>query len=650
MNLWFEGFQLALSGANLLFLLLGTCIGLIVGVIPVVGPSFGVTLALPFTSGMDPATAVILLAAIQSSAAYGDSIASILINVPGGPGTLASMWEGYPMTRKGKAGTALGIATGASFVGGLLGWFSFVLLAAPMTAFALMIGAPEYFVLGIAALALISIASKGETIRGLIMGCMGLLLGMMGPDPVSGITYRFSFGIAALEPGIDIALGALAIFALPQLVTLLEEGGTIARVAEVKDSVLGGVIEAFRRPQSLIRGGIIGWLIGVLPALGTSAAGISSYLIEKKFSKERDQFGQGSIDGLTAAEVGKGACVLGDGITSLLLGVPGSVTWAILMAALIVHGIQPGPRFMTAGVLPYTVFAGLLLSQLMYFVIGILLVKQLVRIVHVPTEILMPMVAILCFLGAYVTKNYVFDIWIMVVLGVFALGAERHGYPTVPMILGFILADLIEANFHRALGIGFGSYAVFFTRPISLVMIVLVFLFGARSWAMEVYRRRREGSRKTTEPRNVKSGEFYFGGAVTLILLIFLLSSFRYSSEVRLFPVIVSSAGLVLMAYWLLTTMSDRKIKQPSSEDIHSAGGVPAVLGVGLLGVYALLVPAAGFITASMSFFVLVMFISRSRRESKRWKVVSVLTIAIGLFLLSFERLLQVNLPTGLLW
>ena len=650
MNLWFEGFQLALSGANLFFLFLGTCIGLIVGVIPVVGPSFGVTLALPFTSGMDPATAVILLAAIQSSAAYGDSIASILINVPGGPGTVASMWEGYPMTRKGKAGTALGIATGASFVGGLLGWFSFVLLAAPMTAFALMIGAPEYFVLGVAALALISIASKGETVRGLIMGCIGLLLGMMGPDPVSGITYRFSFGIAALEPGIDIALGALAIFALPQLVTLLEEGGTIARVAEVKDSVLGGVIEAFRRPQSLIRGGIIGWLIGVLPALGTSAAGISSYLIEKKFSKERDQFGQGSIDGLTAAEVGKGACVLGDGITSLLLGVPGSVTWAILMAALIVHGIQPGPRFMTAGVLPYTVFAGLLLSQLMYFVIGILLLKQLVRIVHVPTEILVPMVAILCFLGAYVTKNYVFDIWIMVVLGVFALGAERNGYPTVPMILGFILADLIEANFHRALGIGFGSYAVFFTRPISLVMIVLVFLFGARPWAMEFYRRRRQGSRKTTEPLSVKSGEFYFGGAVTLILLIFLLSSFRYSSEVRLFPVIVSSAGLVLMAYWLLTTMSARKIKQPSSEDIHSAGGVPAVLGVGLLGVYALLVPAAGFIIASMIFFVLVMFLSSSRRESKRWKVVSVLTIAIGLFLLSFERLLQVNLPTGLLW
>jgi len=282
----------------------------------------------------------------------------------------------------------------------------------------------------------------------------------------------------------------------------------------------------------------------------------------------------------------------------------------------------------------------------MYFVIGILLVKQLVRIVHVPTEILVPMVAILCFLGAYVTKNYVFDIWIMVVLGIFALGAERNGYPTVPMILGFILADLIEANFHRALAIGFGSYAVFFTRPISLVMIVLVFLFGARPWAMEFYRRRRQGSRKGSEPLEFKWREFYFAGVVSIVMLAFLFSSFRYSSEVRLFPLIVSITGLILTACWVLTSMRARKITLSPSE----RGGVPAVLGVGLLALYALLVPAAGFIAASMIFFLSVMFLSSLRRESKRWKVVSVLTIAIGLFLLSFERLLQVNLPRGLLW
>ena len=175
MDMWIQGFQAALSGSNPLMLALGTVVGLVVGVLPAVGPSFGVTLALPFTYGLDPAAAMILLCAIQASCAYGDSIASILVNVPGGPGTVATMWEGYPLTRQGKAGTALGIATAASLAGGIIGWLSFVVLAGPMTAFAMMIGGPEYFVLGIMALALISLASKGETVKGVVMACLGLL-------------------------------------------------------------------------------------------------------------------------------------------------------------------------------------------------------------------------------------------------------------------------------------------------------------------------------------------------------------------------------------------------------------------------------------------------------------------------------------------
>jgi putative tricarboxylic transport membrane protein len=616
MHLWLEGFQQAFSGANIFFLLLGTGIGLIVGVLPVVGPSFAVALALPFTIGMDSAASLILLTAMQSSCTFGDSIGSILLNVPGGPGTVASMWDGYPMTRQGRAGTALGIAAGASLVGGLIGWLSFVLLAGPMTAFALMIGPPEYFVLGIAALMLISIASKGETLKGLIMGCIGLLLGMIGADPVSGVTYRFSFGISALEPGIEIALGALAVFAIPQLITMLEEGGEIARVAEVKDSVLGGVVQALRRPWSLLRGGLVGWLIGVLPALGTSAAGIASYLIEKKFSKEREQFGQGSMDGLTAAEVGKGACVLGDGITSLMLGIPGSVTWAILMAALIMHGVQPGPRFMTAGVLPYTVFAGLLLGQLMYFVIGILLVKHLTRIVYIPNTILAPIVAILCFWGAYVAKNYVFDIWIMVVLGLFAFGAQRTGYPTVPLILGFILANLVEANFHRALAVGFGSYAIFFVRPISLTMIIVTGIFAAWPALVSLYRRGVDASRKM-EDAAVSNGEFWFGGLVALILLMFLFAAVRYSPAVRLFPVIVSILGLGLTAYWFFIAARSAKIKPLPKKDVSVATGIPLFLCLGLLVAYALLVPVTGFIVASAVFFLLVMFVSR-REDGKK--------------------------------
>ncbi len=660
MGMWLEGFQVALSGMNPFFLLVGTMIGLLVGVLPAVGPSFGVTIVLPFTFAMDPAAALIMLTAIQSACAYGDSIASILINVPGGPGTVASMWEGYPMTRQGRAGTALGIATGASFLGGMIGWLSFVFLTAPMTAFAMMIGAPEYFMLGIMALALISIASKGETIKGLVMGALGLLLGMIGADPVSGITFRFNYGLEPLEAGVEITLGALAIFALPQLIQMLEEGGTIVQqVAEIKDSVVGGVLEVFRRPLPVIRGGIVGWLIGVLPALGTSAAGITSYLVEKNFSKEKENFGKGSVDGLTAAEVGKGACILGDGITSLMLGVPGSVTWAILMAALIIHGVQPGPRLMTSGVLPYTIFAGLLLGQLAYFIIGIFFVKYLTKVVSVPNQILAPIIAILCFLGAYVAKNYVPDIAIMVVLGIFAFGASRNGFPTVPMILGFVLSSLIEGNFHRALGVGFGSYSIFFTRPIALAMIVIIVGFLAWPWIVDMIRKRRAAAGMTNEAldaiadeekNQVSVGELLFGGFVILVLALFLYTSFSYSPDVRLFPVIVSGAGIILTALWIVGALRTGHITPFVFKGFKSAkGGMPFLATIGLLLGYVILLPLVGLSVASAVFFLVVVILSGFKLAEGRWILVVATTVGIFAFLFLFAQLLQVQLPVGML-
>jgi putative tricarboxylic transport membrane protein len=529
-----------------------------------------------------------------------------------------------------------------------------------MTAFAMIIGAPEYFVLGMMALALISIASKGETFKGLIMGALGLLLGMIGADPVSGITYRFNFGLEPLEAGIEITLGALAIFALPQLIGMLEEGGTIAQqVAEIKDSVVGGVVLVLQRPMSVIRGGVIGWLIGVLPALGTSVAGITAYLVEKNVSKDKENFGKGSVDGLTAAEVGKGACILGDGITSLMLGVPGSVTWAILMAALIIHGVQPGPRLMTSGVLPYAIFAGLLLGQLTYFVIGIFFVKYMTKIVTVPNQILAPVIGILCFLGAYVAKNYVPDIAIMVILGIFAFGAQRNGYPTVPMILGFVLSKLIEGNFHRSLGVGFGSYSIFFTRPIALVMVVITAVFLAWPWILDAIRKRQEATGRTSEALNaitdkekgqVTTGELLFGGIVILILLVFLVTSFSYSPDVRLFPVIVSSVGIVLTVLWIIGALRTSKITPFAFKGLKpDKGGLAWLATLVVLLAYVVLVPIVGFSAASAIFFVVVVVISGFRMVEGRWILVVATTIGIFAFLFLFAQLLQVELPVGLL-
>ncbi len=659
MDMWVQGFQTALSGDNPLFLLLGTLIGLVVGVLPAIGPSFGVTLALPFTYAMGPAAALILLTAIQSACAFGDSIASILINVPGGPGTVASMWEGYPLTRRGRGGTALGIAAGGSVIGGIIGWLSFVLLAGPMTAFALMIGAPEYFVLGIMALALISIASKGETIKGLLMGCLGLLMGMVGPDPISALTFRFSFGLSQLEPGIEITLGALAIFALPQLIGMLQEGGSIAGMSPIKDSVLTGVWEVLKRPWTVLRGGMIGWLIGVLPALGTSAAGITAYLVEKKFSKESAQFGNGSMDGLTAAETGKGACILGDGITSLMLGVPGSVTWAILMAALMIHGVQPGPRFMTSGVLPYTVFAGLLLGQIAYFVIGIFTVRYIARIAYVPNQLLAPIIAILCFMGAFVAKNYTYDIWIMVGLGIFAFFATRNGYPTVPMILGFILADLIESNFHRSLAIGYDSPLIFLQRPISLGLVIITALFIAWPWILDFIRSRRAAAGKDTtaldtitesaEAGEVTVGEIAFGVCVSLILFVLMFTASAYRPQIRMFPMLVSGLGLALLAYYFLIGLRGKKrLPFTFTGMSREKGGMPWLLGVGSVALYALLVPVLGFVVASAAYFLGVVAVTGYASSIRRWVVAIATTVGVLIFLNIFTQMLNVALPTGI--
>ena len=464
--MWLEGFMNALSGTNLLWLTIGTGIGLIVGVLPALGANFAVALMLPFTFGMNPVTAIIFLVAIHASCNYGDSVASIVVNVPGGPGTVATCWDGYPMAQQGRAGKALGIATLSSFIGGAGTWLFLAVLVGPITKFALAIGAPEYFALGVMALGLISVASKGETIKGLIMALFGLALSCVGQDEATGLSFRFAYGIPSLEAGIPIVVSTLGIFALSQVIVLLEEGGTVAKAVEIKDSILSGFPEVIKRPLTLLRAGAVGWFIGVLPALGVSVAGILAYFTEKKYSKEGPQFGKGAPAGLIAAEVGKGACVVGDLIPTFTLGIPGSVTGAILMGALILQGIEPGPRFLMMGAMPYTVFAGMVLAQATFLISGVLLGKFFIRVVYLPNAIIAPIIAVLTFLGAFAERNNQFDIFLALVFGLLGYTLDKLKYPAVCFVLGLIMGPLVEANFHRSLGISFGSYSIFFHRPI----------------------------------------------------------------------------------------------------------------------------------------------------------------------------------------
>ena len=658
--MWIEGFTNALSGMNVLWLLLGSAIGLVIGVLPALGANFGVALMLPFTFGMDPAGAMIMLCAIHAACNYGDSITSILLNVPGGPGTVATCWDGYPMAQQGRGGEALGIATLSSFIGGVTVWLMLALLVNPITKLALAFGAPEYFALVFMALGLVSVAAKGETLKGLIMACMGLALSAVGQDEVLGTTYRFTFGIPMLEAGIPIVVSTLGIFAIPQVIEMLEAGGSVAKCNEVKDSIIKGFLAPLRRPLTVLRAGAVGAFVGILPALGVALAGIASYLTEKKYSKEASQFGKGAPAGLVAAEVGKGACVVGDLIPTFTLGVPGSVTGAILMAALIMQGIEPGPKFLMSGSLPYTVFAGLLLAQATFLVTGVVVGKQLCRIAYVPNTLMAPILTVLVFLGAYATQNSGFDILLALVFGLFAHILGKIGYPVVCMVLGLILGPILEANFHRALGESLGSYAVFVTRPMAVGMFLITILFLVGPYLVHIYNRYRKGPRGFIAEAldEEEAARSYKGECILLLLLllvfaVFLIVARQYRPLVRLFPDLASSLGIGV-AVWRLAIIISRVIKAHSWGDDPPAvppfsffsGSLSWQWSLVTLSGYVLAIYALGFLAASGVYIMGVLIIAFGRQMWKRTILAALLT-GLGVWLLA--KVVHIMLPLGLL-
>ncbi len=470
--MWLEGLQIALQPVNVLYLILGTTFGLIVGALPGLGPLFAVTLILPLTYGMDPATAIILLAAVHAATAYGDSFASILINTPGGVGSVASCWDGFPMTQKGQGGVAMGISAMGSFIGGILGWISLVAFSPLLMRVALKMGPPEYFAVALLALSLLALASGGQVLRGLFLGGIGLLLSYIGRDPITAET-RFTFGSLYLEDGLPLAPMMLGLFALSQVLILSEQGGSIAQIRAV-GKISEGFRKVFHLPATILRGGLVGVFMGILPALGLSSANIVAYMVEKRASKHPETFGTGEPRGLLAPEVAKNCCVVGDLIPTLILGIPGSAVGAIFLAAMIMHGLQPGVQFFErSGALPYTVFMGILLAQFSFFFLGTFFARYVVRAVLIPNALLLPGIVVLSFLASFTIRGYLEDAIVTLAFGFVGYLMKRYDYPTTCLVLGLVLGPLVEVNFHRSLLIGRGSYAIFFTRPISLALLVL---------------------------------------------------------------------------------------------------------------------------------------------------------------------------------
>jgi putative tricarboxylic transport membrane protein len=462
------GFAAALTFKHLTMCFLGVLMGQMVGVLPGIGPSAAIALLLPLTFGADPTSAIILFAGIYYGSQYGGTLTSVLVSVPGESSTVMTSIDGYQMALQGRAGPALGIAAIASFIAGTLGTVGLMLLAPALARAALAFGPPEYFALVV--LGLTALAAVGSSVlKGLVAGVAGLLLGTIGIDPQNGIA-RFDFGQTWLLDGIEFIVLTVALFGVGEVVASCALGVT-RPVADVKSAL--PTREDWRASRlPILRGTGIGFLVGVLPAAGATIASFIAYIVEKKMAKDPSRFGKGAIEGVAGPEASNNAAAAGAMVPMLSLGVPGSGTTAIILGALIMFGIRPGPElFAKNAELVWAVIASMYIGNVLLLVMNLPLAGLFARLLKVPYRWLYPPILALCIAGVYSQANSVEDCWLLVGFGALGWLMKRYDWPAAPMVLGLVLGPLFESALRQSLTISHGSFAIFVTRPISGLLL-----------------------------------------------------------------------------------------------------------------------------------------------------------------------------------
>lgn len=459
--------------------LASTLVGVIIGALPGLTATMGVALMTTLTLKLPSSQALLVLICTYVGAIYGGSRSAILLNIPGTPASAASCLDGYALARQGMAGKAMGIATSGSVMGTLIGMFFLALFTPVLGEFALKFGAYEFFWLAVFGVIVSATLTGGDALKGWITGFAGLFIATIGQDGIHAYE-RFHFGNRDLAGGISLVPALVGAFGFAEILVAMQERRPPVKISAL-DSVIPKLRDVFRYWRTIIRSGVIGTFIGIVPGVGEDVAAWSSYAAAKRASKEKEKFGKGSVEGLMAAETGDNACVPGAIIPVLTLQVPGSAPAAVLMAAMLIHGVQPGPMIMVQSPqFVYDIVAMMMLATLGILLYGLTLTKFLVQVLRVPTTIIVPIILVLCTIGTFALASRLFDIWVMVAFGVLGFVLRRFGYPMAPLVLGIVLGDLLEKNLRRGLVLSDGDLAPFFTRPISGVLfgvIVLVILF-----------------------------------------------------------------------------------------------------------------------------------------------------------------------------
>jgi putative tricarboxylic transport membrane protein len=491
MVLWQQlglGFQVALDPVNFLLCFVGVLLGTLVGVLPGLGPAASISLLLPLTFKMTPTGAIIMLAGIYYGAMYGGSTTSILVNLPGEAASVVTCLDGYQLARQGRAGPALGMAAFGSFIAGTLSIIGLMLLAPPLVKIALKFGPPEYFSLMILGIMMVIYLASGSILKALMMALFGFLLSSIGQDLVTG-SLRFTLGIFELSDGIGIVPVIMGLFGISEVLSNLETH------SETKKNIYEGKITGlFPTPQDWIdskwaiaRGSLIGFFLGVLPGGGALIASFVSYAVEKKVSKYPQKFGKGAIEGVAGPESANNAACGGAFIPLLTLGIPANAVMAVFLGALMIHNIIPGPFLMEKHPdLFWGTICSMYIGNVMLLVLNLPLIGLWVKVLKVPYPILFPLILLVCLIGAYSLNGSLVEVMIMILFGLIGYLLKKFGYETAPLVLALVLGNMLEPALRRSLIMSNGSFKIFFTRPISLFLIVAtaVFLISPLIWKL----------------------------------------------------------------------------------------------------------------------------------------------------------------------
>jgi putative tricarboxylic transport membrane protein len=470
------GFQVALQPINLIYCFLGVLIGTLVGVLPGLGPSAAIALLLPTTFKLTPVSGTIMLAGIYYGAMYGGSTTSILVNIPGEPASVVTCLDGYQMALKGRAGPALGISAFGSFIAGTFAVIALTFIGPFLANLALAFGPPEFFSLMIVGITVLTYLSSGSMIKALMMAGVGLILSGVGMDTISG-KYRFTYQIQSLLDGIGVVPVAMGLFGISEVLLNLE--------TEIKRDILTTRVKNLLPTLkdwadsiwSIIRGSILGFFLGIIPGGGAVVASFASYAIEKKASKHPEEFGKGAIQGVAGPEAANNAAAGGAFIPLLTLGIPANPVMAILLGALMIHGLTPGPLLIrNAPDLFWGTIASMYIGNGMLIVLNLPLIPMWVKVLKVPYYLLYPLILLFCLIGAYSLENSVGDVIMMLIFGILGFLMKKFRYDGAPMILALVLGQKLETSLRRSLIMSHGDFSIFISRPISLGFLIVAVL------------------------------------------------------------------------------------------------------------------------------------------------------------------------------